>query len=328
MQKIAAAFLATPYGSRVSVLYLGRIIADRREYGNYSGTVTTNLTTWRKATMPDRPTTNQHSIQLLGLLVAFCSLAVLAVWAVSAEDSSAMEMIWIEPGTFLMGSPVDEPDRRAHLEQQHQVTLARGFWLGKNEVTQKQWQSVMGDNPAKIKGDNNPVEQVSWLECVVFCNALSEKEGLTPAYHVLGDTVTWDQATDGYRLPTEAEWEYACRAGTTGPRAGDLDDTAIYAKNSGRKTRPVGGREPNPWGLHDMYGNVWEWCWDKFGGNYGPDPVTDPTGPEGDLHRIQRGGSWHRNPRDCRSASRNTDHEGTRRNGLGFRVARWEAKGL
>ncbi|MEN8007815.1 MAG: formylglycine-generating enzyme family protein [Candidatus Krumholzibacteriota bacterium] len=231
-------------------------------------------------------------------------------------------MILIPPGTFLMGSPESEPGRADH-ELQHKVTLTRAFWLGKTEVTQRQWKAVMGNNPAKIKGEDHPVEKVSWYDCVNFCNKLSALEGLTPAYQILGESVTWDQSADGYRLPTEAEWEYACRAGTTGPFAGDLDEMAIYSKNSVRKTRAVGTRKANPWGFHDMHGNVAEWCWDRYERDYGADWVIDPTGPaEGDF-RIERGGNWHFNAMGCRSASRGTDKSVTRRNRVGFRLARW-----
>ena len=234
---------------------------------------------------------------------------------------TGIQMIRIPAGNFIMGSPPDEPGR-AEVELQHKVTLSRDYWFGVTEVTQSQWLAVMGTTPAKIKGDENPVEQVSWFDCVSFCNALSAKEGLTPVYEISGKDVSWNQSADGYRLPTEAEWEYACRAGTTGERSGDLDEMAIYSLNSGRKTRTVGTRVPNPWGLHDIYGNVWEWCWDKYS-PYEAGPVTDPAGPVGDYYRIQRGGSWHRGPRDCRSASRGTDPATARRNALGMRLARW-----
>jgi sulfatase modifying factor 1 len=237
-------------------------------------------------------------------------------------SATGIEMILIPPGTFLMGSPPGEPERDDN-ELQHKVTLSRGFWLGKTEVTQRQWQAVMGDNPSKLKGDDLPVEMVNWYDCVGYCNALSKLEGLTPAYLISGESVTWNVSADGYRLPTEAEWEYACRAGTAGPFAGDLDEMAIYALNSGRKTRAVGTRTPNAWGFYDMHGNVLEWVWDRFMRDYGGSWVVDPTGPDEGLHRIERGGSWHYNPRGCRSASRATDNPGARRNSLGFRLSRW-----
>ena len=255
----------------------------------------------------------------------FATAATTVTTANPAPDefvsASGIEMILISPGTFLMGSPPTEPGRDEN-ERQHQVTLSNSFWLGKTEVTQNQWQKVMGNNPAKLKGDNLPVEQVSWHECISFCNTLSELEGLTPAYQISGENVTWLPSADGYRLPTEAEWEYACRAGTTGPHAGNVAEMARYSANSGRKTRAVGTGKPNVWGLFDMHGNVWEWCWDMYQKDYGPGPDLDPTGSDTDNYRIERGGSWHRNARDCRSASRGTDNPHARRNGLGFRLAR------
>ncbi len=279
---------------------------------------------------PRRPGTATRSLSTLTALSLVALLMPVAAAATASPDSLAdrstsagsIEMIRIKAGTFTMGSPFDEPERNDN-EYPHLVTLSRDFWLGTTEVTQHQWQSVMGNNPAKIKGEDHPVEMVSWNECARFCNALSQQEGLTPAYRISEESITWNRDADGYRLPTEAEWEYACRAGTTGPRSGDLDEMAVYALNSGRLTRPVGTRKPNPWGLHDMYGNVWEWCWDQYQADYGSSPATDPTGPKGDTYRIQRGGSWHRNPWDCRSAKRNGDTPVTRRNGLGFRVARF-----
>jgi formylglycine-generating enzyme required for sulfatase activity len=247
---------------------------------------------------------------------------LLAACSVGAEEPAG-DMIRLEPATFLMGSPADEPGRDDD-ETQHEVTLTRAFLLGRVEVTQSLWQEVMGVNPAKIKGEQNPVEMVNWFDCVEFCNRLSEREGLSPAYTITPDTVVWDREADGYRLPTEAEWEYACRAGSTTPHFGDLEEMAIFALNSGRKTRPVGGREPNAWGFHDMHGNVWEWTWNRWDGDYDTGESIDPVGPEGaGLYRVKRGGSWHRNPRDLRSASRATDPPTSRRNALGLRLARW-----
>ncbi len=282
----------------------------------------TKSAAWRMAFV------KKHNLVLLALIVL---LVAVVPDVVIADDSSltevttstGVEMIWIDPGTFVMGSPEDEV---AHTdkEQQHEVTLSRGFWLGKTEVTQRLWLSAMKSNPAKFQeNDLFPVEMVSWLDCVSFCNELSKLEGLTPAYQISEEVVTWDVSANGYRLPTEAEWEYACRAGTTEAHAGDLDEMAIYARNSLRKTRVVGVRVPNAWGLHDMHGNLWEWCWDWFKREYGVEPVTDPIGPEEGSVRIHRGGSWHRNPPDCRSAARGGDRIRTKRTGLGFRLAKW-----
>ena len=209
---------------------------------------------------------------------------------------------WCPPGTFTMGSPSSEPGRYDD-ETQHSVTLTRGFWMLETQVTQAMWQSVMGNNPSYFKGDQNPVEQVSWGECQDFCRQLSSK---------LSGKVS---------LPTEAQWEYACRAGTTGAYAGDLDAMAWYGSNSGDKTHPVGQKKPNAWGLYDMHGNVWEWCSDWYGKDYYTEsPTSDPTGPDSGSDRVNRGGSWDSIAGDCRSASRNYRGPGNRNPYLGFRI--------
>ena len=194
-----------------------------------------------------------------------------------------MEMIYVAPSTFMMGSPVSEVGRDAN-ETQHQVTLTKGYWLGKYEVTQAQWQSVMGSNPSKFQGGSRPVEQVSWEDCQRFI-----------------DTVN-SQLNCRARLPTEAEWENACRAGTLGLYGGngDLEDMGWYSGNSGRETHFVGRKHANAWGFHDMHGNVFEWCGDWYG-NY-DDILTDPTGPSVGKYRVVRGGGWGYDARWCRSA--------------------------
>lgn len=215
-------------------------------------------------------------------------------------NSLGMEFVYIQPGTFTMGSPPDEAGRDND-ETQHQVTLTRGFYLQTTEVTQGQWQAVMGSNPSYFKncGNDCPVEQVSWNDAQEFIRRLNQREGGA-----------------GYRLPTEAEWEYAARAGTTTPfHAGTclFTDKANYdgnyplsgcAKGECRKnTVRVGSFAPNAWGLYDMHGNVWEWCQDWYG-NYPSESVTDPTGPSGGSDRVYRGGSWYNHARLCRSAVR------------------------
>ena len=185
----------------------------------------------------------------------------------------------------------------------------------------------MGENPSHFKGsDDLPVEQVSWLDAVLFCNKLSEQEKRTPFYRINGTGVTI-AGGNGYRLPTEAEWEYACRAGSTtfypfGDEVGELGDHAWYNGNSGRKTNSVGQNRPNAWGLYDMLGNVWEWCQDWCEvGYYRASPPADPPGPSEASSRVVRGGSWYFNPRYCRPAYRSRSMPEFRDSDLGFRVA-------
>jgi sulfatase modifying factor 1 len=155
-----------------------------------------------------------------------------------------------------------------------------------------------------------PAETVSWFDAIDFCNALSERNGLTPAYDVRPDRVEWDAAADGFRLPTEAEWEHACRAGTTGARYGELDDIAWYRGNSEGRIHDVGGKEPNAWGLFDTLGNVWEWCWDVYDAEvYGE-------------YRVLRGGGWFDEQWSCRASVRRRSHPTFRIDDVGFRVAR------
>ena len=187
----------------------------------------------------------------------------------------------------------------------HKVRISQLFYLGKYQVTQAQWQAVMGDNPSRFKGGNLPVEMVLWEDCQKFIQRLNAKgEG-------------------AYRLPTEAEWEYACRAGTTGDYAGNLDEMGWYASNSGDKTRPIGQKKPNGWGLYDMHGNVWEWCEDWYdSGYYAKSLGSDPKGPSGGSFRVFRGGGWSITAVDCRSANRGSATPGYRGLALGFRLLR------
>lgn len=218
--------------------------------------------------------------------------------------------VWIPPGTFVMGSPIDEVDRYTD-EVQHTVTLTQGFWLSDHEVTQAEYQSVMGSNPSALKGDTNrPVEMVTWNDAVLYCRRLTDRERAA-------GRITAQQV---YRLPTEAEWEHAARAGTVGPRHGDLESIAWYAGNSGNQPHPVKQRQPNAWGLYDMIGNVWEWCSDWYG-EYPTDAVTDQTGPTSGPGRLSRGGSWNLEAGPARSAYRFWVIPGLRLNYLGFRPA-------
>jgi formylglycine-generating enzyme required for sulfatase activity len=216
-----------------------------------------------------------------------------------------MQFVWIPAGTFEMGSHVGEEGRGDNEGPRHRVTVPRGFWLGKYEVTQGQWEAVMGNNPSFRDdcGGNCPVEQVSWGDVLEFIDVLNARE-----------------AGDPYRLPTEVEWEYAARAGTTGPRHGDLERVAWYDGNSGGTPRPVGTKQPNAWGLHDMLGNVWEWTADWY--RYYPSwAAIEPKAPAS-WDRVIRGGSWDSDGAFCRSASRAHISSSTHFEDTGFRLAR------
>jgi formylglycine-generating enzyme required for sulfatase activity len=224
----------------------------------------------------------------------------------------ALDMIWVKPGTFTMGSPRSEADR-VDDESQHQVTLSKGFYLGKHEVTQAQWERVMGSNPSKFKGADRPVETVRWIEAVSFCNKLTEMEkkaGRVPEGMA-------------YQLPTEAQWEYACRAGTTTAYSwGDAitKTNANYRDSGFKQTRDVGQYAANPWGFHDMHGNVYEWCADWYG-DYPSGAVRDPVGPAGGSSRVLRGGSWHLTASYARCANRFRFAPVFSFNSLGFRLS-------
>jgi formylglycine-generating enzyme required for sulfatase activity len=240
-------------------------------------------------------------------------------------NSVGMRMVLVPAGEFLMGSPASDSHARSWEMPQHRVRITRPFYLGIHPVTQQEYEQVMGDNPSNFKGDARlPVENASWLDAVQFCNRLSERESLAPCYRIDGDDVTVVDV-EGLRLPTEAEWEYACRAGTTtkwycGDAENGLGEVAWYGANSGGKTHPVGKKKPNAWGLFDMHGNVWEWCEDWYR-EYPAEEVTDPQGPSQTPDRVLRGGScrgvaWH-----CRAAFRDGYGPRSRFDFLGFRVA-------
>ena len=224
-------------------------------------------------------------------------------------NSLGMEFVWIPAGNFLMGSPEDEEGRFPG-ERQHEVRISEGFWMNKYEVTQGEWEAVMRANPSHFSdcGPRCPVERVSWVDTQEFIRRLNSRES--------GRGYV-------YRLPTEAEWEYAARAGTPGARYGELDVIAWYSANSGRSTHPVGQKRPNMWGLHDMLGNVWEWVGDWYA-EYPSGPVTDPGGSESGSRRVDRGGSWGSNARYVRSARRRNISPGLRSPSIGFRLIRTE----
>jgi len=224
---------------------------------------------------------------------------------------------WIEPGRFDLGSPAQEDGRSPEEGPQIPVRLSQGYWLGQYEVTQREWSILMGRNPSAFKelGADAPVESVSWKDAMEFGRRLTERE------RVAGRL----PAGLAYTLPTEAQWEYACRAGTTGPYSGPLDLVAWHGIARGGSTQPAGQKAPNARGLYDMHGNVWEWCRDWYADGYKPHPtgaeVVDPQGPATGSYRINRGGGWRSPALNCRSAFRHWLAPNDRGNGLGFRLA-------
>ena len=213
-----------------------------------------------------------------------------------------MEMIWCCPGAFMMGSPATEAGRFED-EAIHPVKLTKGFWLGKYEVTQAQWESVMGESRSRFKGADRPVDSVSWDDCQRF---------IRKANVALGGVA---------RLPTEAEWEYACRAGSGAAISGNghLGDMAWYDGNSDSRTHDVGKNQANAWGFYDMHGNVLEWCFDWFAKTDGQ--AVDPKGPPNGSFKVLRGGCWFFYERDCRSAYRLKREPSIRNCIYGFRLA-------
>jgi len=257
-------------------------------------------------------------VNRIGFRVALAPVPSKNITIPLSEDVN-LDMIWIEQGTFTMGSPEDELGRYDD-ETQHEVTLTQGYWLGKYEVTQAQYEAVMGTNPSGFKGDDLPVQKVSWNDATEFCTKLTAIEKAA------------GRLPEGYEytLPTEAQWEYACRAGTTtslnsgknvtSTECPEMDEVGWYKCNSDDKTHLVGQKKPNAWGLYDMHGNVYEWCLDWYE-DYADSAVTDPTGPETGYSRMIRGGGWNEDATFCRSAFRNYVIPTANDSYIGFRVA-------
>ena len=263
-----------------------------------------------------------------------------------ADADREAEGVWVTvpAGTYVMGSPEGELGRAAG-ETRHEVTLTHRFVILSTEVTQAQFEGLMGYNPSESQGcgPECPVENVSWHDAAAYCNALSDAAGLNRCYDCTPGTTPFTctpaggfdspYACPGYRLPTEAEWEHAARAGTTAATYNGelattdcpnstLDPVAWTSCNSGSSRHPVGSLDPNGWGLHDMLGNVWEWCHDWHRADLGADAVTDPWGPASGSARLIRGGSWHHVARRARAAHRLDLAPGNRNNTLGLRPVR------
>jgi formylglycine-generating enzyme required for sulfatase activity len=247
------------------------------------------------------------------------TLAFTGVAETKARPVPPAGFVYVAPGVFTMGSQAREEGRNAN-EIQRQVSMG-GFFMGAFEVTQKEYAALMRTNPSGFRGDNRPVEKVSWFDAVRYCNERSRREGLTLAYTINGSSVTWNRAANGYRLPTEAEWEYACRAGNSGPFSVSQANFNKNSRRGGAETNPVGSAGANPWGLYDMQGNVWEWCWDWFG-NYRTDAQTDPAGPASGTTRITRGGCYYSANAQLRAAHRGSSPPEHTDTSLGFRLAR------
>lgn len=253
------------------------------------------------------------------------------------------DLILINGGTYLMGSPETEMQRETD-EVQHEVTVS-DFYIGRYEVTQKEYEDVMGENPSNFEGENLPVENVTWYEAIEYCNKLSEKEGLTPVYTIDGENVSWDRSANGYRLPTEAEWEYAARAGTTTPfnTENSISDEEAnyyghypygieenYFTQENLETEPgeyrqttveVNSFSPNKWGLYNIHGNVAEWCFDYYGA-YDLENTDNPSGPTTGTLRVNRGGGWNDYAKHLRCAYRASTTPDQKMSNIGFRVVR------
>jgi len=246
---------------------------------------------------------------LLTVSFTLCG-AMTAATAPAAQftNSISIEFVLIQAGSFMMGSPQNAEERNE--TPPHKVSISKPFYLGKYEVTQEQWVTVMGSNPSRFKGPNHPVDSVSWNDVQEFIKRLNAKEG-----------------HNRYRLPTEAEWEYAARAGTNtayffGDDKKELSGYAWYFGSSDSTSHPVGQKPPNAWGLHDVHGNVFEWTQDWFGGRYYADsPETDPKGPSSGAGRVARGGSWSYNAESARAAYREFIMPHAQGGDVGFRLA-------
>ena len=268
-------------------------------------------------------------------VIALALLLAMAGYGFGQAGAAPDGFARVEGGTFQMG---DASSSDNDIRIAHSVTV-KSFSLSKHPVTQKEWREVMGTTVRQQRdmadktyslygeGDNHPMYYVSWHDAIEYCNKRSAKEGLTPAYTINGTNVTWDRDANGYRLPTEAEWEYAAKGGNRDSAAYEYsgsdsaDEVAWYDRNSGNRTHPVGRKAPNSLGLYDMSGNVWEWCWDWYS-HYASRAQTDPAGASSGTIRVYRGGSWFSAAQLVQPAYRGYYAPSARYGNLGFRLAR------
>ncbi|MCX7908523.1 MAG: SUMF1/EgtB/PvdO family nonheme iron enzyme [Ignavibacteria bacterium] len=230
-----------------------------------------------------------------------------------------IDLVKIPSGVFLMGSKTG----LGYEQPVHEVHLTQSFYISKYEITQKQWLTIMDSNPSQFVGEKLPVMNVDWVETLIFCNRLSKLMNLDTCYIFGGEAVYFDTNANGFRLPTEAEWEYACRAGSVGDFAGTGNPLEMgwFDVNSGMKPHPVGEKYPNSWGIYDMHGNAWEWCWDWFDPfYYEKSPRVNPRGPYTGKNRVVRGGCWQKGTTFGRSSSRQFPED--QKTNFGFRVVR------
>lgn len=261
-----------------------------------------------------------------------CLLSLVFAFFIICNYSLGENFVFIKGGTFAMGSPENEPWREND-EILHKVKVS-DFIMCKYEVSQEEFFSLMGTNPSEFKGKDLPVENVTWYEAILFCNARSESEGLQKVYQIEGNKIIWDKKANGYRLPTEAEWEYACRGGSNSafnfglfPTSEMANYYATYSykdEPSGvyrKKTMPIDSFKPNSLGLFNMHGNVAEWCWDIYG-SYDDKKILDPDGSAEGKLRLCRGGGWNDFGKHLRSAFRSAADPKSRMYNRGFRIVR------
>ncbi|MEO8657250.1 MAG: SUMF1/EgtB/PvdO family nonheme iron enzyme [Bryobacteraceae bacterium] len=256
---------------------------------------TADLTGWA-ATEVDR--LRISVARFLGKAPRVVPAAIRTVGTTRVHSLDGLTYVWIPPGKFVMGCSPGDTECSENEKPAHEVTISKGFWIGQTPVTQAAFERVMGNNPSKFHGADLPVDSVSWGDALVYADKV------------------------GLRLPTEAQWEYAARAGTTGARYGAIDDVAWYSGNSDGKTHPVKGKAANAWGLYDTLGNVSEWVGDWYEETYYKNsPLADPGGPPSGARRGLRGGSWFSNPRSVRVSYRGRFEPADRDSGIGFRCA-------